>query len=103
MLQVAFYAELLVGVPPARRASQAATRCARIDALTARLSIIDFNAAVARRWARVFVELCRAAEPFPANDLAVAATALHLEFTVLVGPSGEGNFRRVAGLIVEQL
>lgn len=48
-------------------------------------------------------ELLRVGEPVPENDLAVAATALHLEFTVLVGLSGEGHFRRVAGLVVVQL
>jgi predicted nucleic acid-binding protein len=36
----------------------------------------------------------------PANDLAVAATALHLEYGVLVGPEDEAHFRRVDGLRV---
>lgn len=103
VLPAAVYAELLVGVHLAGSSSRAAARRARIDALTARVPIIDFNAAIAHHWARVFAELRRAGEPIPANDLAVAATALHLEFAVLVGPSGEGHFRRVAGLVVEQL
>ena len=72
-------------------------------ALVARVPVIDFNASIARRWARAFTKLQRSGEPIPANDLAVAATALHLDFPVLVGPSGEGHFRRVSGLVVEQL
>ena len=103
VLSAAVYAELLVGVHLAKSVAQAAARRARIDALTERVPIIDFNAAIARQWARIFAELRRGGQPIPANDLAIAATALHLEFSVLVGPSGEGHFRRVAGLVVEQL
>ena len=65
--------------------------------------MIDFNASIAHHWARAFAKLRRSGEPIPANDLAVVATALHLDFPVLVGPSGEAHFRRVAGLVVEQL
>ena len=39
----------------------------------------------------------------PANDLAVAATALQLEYGVLVGPQDEAHFRRVPGLRCECL
>ena len=103
VLPAAAYAELLVGVHLAANATRAAARRARIDALTARVPIVDFDAAIARQWARLFADLRRAGEPIPANDLAVAATALHLGFAVLVGPSGEGHFRRVSGLRVERL
>ena len=71
--------------------------------LTARVPSIDFDAVIARQWARFFAELRCGGESIPSNDLAIAATALHLEFSVLVGYSGEGHFRRVAGLVVEQL
>ena len=103
VLPAAVYAELLVGVHLAGSARQAAARRARIEALTSRVPIVDFNAAIAERWARVFAELRHAGELIPANDLAIAATALHLRFPVLVGPCGEGHFRRVAGLAVERL
>jgi predicted nucleic acid-binding protein len=36
----------------------------------------------------------------PANDLAVAATAIELGFGVLVGPHDEAHFRQVPGLRV---
>ena len=103
VLPAAAYAELLVGVHLAANARRAAARRARIDALAARVPIVDFDAAIARRWARLFADLRRTGEIIPANDLAVAATALHLGFGVLVGPSGEEHFRRVSGLRVERL
>ena len=103
MLPAAAYAELLVGVHLAANARRAAARLARVDALAARVPIVDFDAAIARRWARLFADLRRAGEIIPANDLAVAATALHLGFGVLVGPSREEHFRRVSGLRVERL
>jgi len=61
---------------------------------------VDFEAAIAVRWAEIFAALHRRGQAIPANDLAVAATALHLGFGVLVGPSGEDHFRRVDGLRV---
>ena len=39
----------------------------------------------------------------PANDLAVAATALHLGYGVVVGALGEAHVRTVPGLRVESL
>lgn len=103
MLPAAVYAELLVGIHVAGTEAQAAMRRARIDALVARIPVIDLNVSIARHSARAFAKLRRSGEPILANDLAVAATALHLDFPVLVGPSGEAHFRRVAGLVVEQL
>jgi predicted nucleic acid-binding protein len=47
--------------------------------------------------------LSRRGELIPANDLAVAATARHLGFSVLVGPSDEAHFRRVPDLDVRTL
>lgn len=103
VLPAAAYAELLVGVHLAAGAARAAARRARIDALAARVPIVDFDAAIARRWARLFADLRGAGEIIPANDLAVAATALHLGYGVLVGPTGERHFDRVRGLRVERL
>ena len=55
------------------------------------------------RWAELFTTLSRAGHLIPANDLAVAATALHLGFGVVVGPQDEAHFRSVPGLRVERL
>lgn len=103
MLPAAVSAELLVGIHLAGNEAQAAARRARIDALVAHIPVIDFNVSIARHWVRAFAKLRRSGEPIPANDLAVAATALRLDSPVLVGPSCEAHFRRMAGLVVEQL
>jgi predicted nucleic acid-binding protein len=47
--------------------------------------------------------LHRAGTPIPGNDMMVAATALELNFGVLVGPGDEVHFRRVDGLRVERI
>ena len=54
-------------------------------------------------WNRLLGHLGGEAAVLPANDLAVAATATHLGFPVLVGPSDERHFRAVDGLCVEVL
>ncbi len=103
VLPAAVYAELCVGVLLADSPQRAARRRARIDALAAAVPIVDFGAAIAEEWARLFSTLSRAGQLIPANDLAVAATAVHLGFGVLVGPADERHFRLVPGLRVELL
>jgi predicted nucleic acid-binding protein len=103
VLPAATYAELLVGVEVAGSPKRAAARRARIDALTMRIPIVEFDAAIAEEWAKLFAALSRRGQLIPSNDLAVAATAQHLGFGVLVGPSDEHYFRRVSGLRVETL
>ncbi len=95
------YAELLVGVELANDPARAASRRARIEALVSRVPLVEFGAGAAGHWARLFAGLSRAGRLIPANDLVVAATALFLEFGVLVGPRDEGHFRAVPGLRVE--
>jgi tRNA(fMet)-specific endonuclease VapC len=97
------YAELLVGVELADSPRRAASRRARIDGLMAHATLIEFDAAIAPVWASLFATLSRSSQAIPANDLTVAATALHLGYGVLVGPSDEQHFRRVEGLRVETL
>jgi tRNA(fMet)-specific endonuclease VapC len=97
------YAELLVGVELADSPKRAAARRARIEALVAHAPIVEFDAAIAPVWARLFATLSRAGHAIPANDLTVAATALHLGYGVLVGPTDEQHFRRIEGLRVETL
>jgi predicted nucleic acid-binding protein len=102
-LPAAAYAELLAGVLLADTPERAARRRARVEALVSRVPVVDFDAGIAQRWAELFAALHRQGRLIPANDLAVAATALHLGFTVLVGSSAEEHFRRVDGLRVEVL
>ncbi len=97
------YGELLVGVKLAGSAARASSRRAKIAALVERVPLVEFGREVAERWAELFAQLSRRGELIPANDLAVAATALHLDFGVLVGVRDEEHFRRVPGLPVQPL
>ena len=101
VLPAIVYGELLVGVRLAGSAARASSRRAKIAALVARVPLVEFGQEVAEHWADVFAQLSRRGQLIPANDLAVAATALHLEFGVLVGPKDEAHFRRVEGLRVQ--
>ena len=96
-------AEVLVGVAMADTAMRLAARRARIDALVAHVPVVDFDAEIAEEWARLFVMLSRKGRLIPSNDLAVAATAMRLQFGVLVGPSDEKHFNIVDDLRVETL
>jgi predicted nucleic acid-binding protein len=97
------YSELLVGVQLADSVVRASSRRAKIAALVSRVPIVDFGREIAERWADLFATLSRQGQRIPANDLAVAATALHLEFGVLVGGRDEAHFRRVPTLRVRPL
>jgi predicted nucleic acid-binding protein len=97
------YAEILVGVFLADSAERAARRRARLDALADIVPIVEFDRQVAAVWADLFATLSRAGTMLPANDLAVAATALHLDYGVCVGPADERHFRAVPGLRVQAL
>ena len=103
VLPAIVYAELMVGVHLADSASRAAKRKVRVDALLDACPIVEFDSAVAERWARVFADLSREGQMIPANDLAIAATALHLDYGVLVGPKDEAHYRRIDGLRCERL
>lgn len=97
------YAEMQVGVRLAGDAARAARRRARIEALVSRVPIVEFDRSIAERWADLFADLTLAGTMIPANDLQVAATGLHLDFAVLLGPKGEGHFTRVPSLRIVRL
>lgn len=103
VLPAIVYAELRVGVQLAETPARAAARGAKIDALLARVPLVEFGKAIGERWAELFALLSRAGAPIPSNDLAVAATALELEFGVVVSERDEAHFRRVPDLRVELL
>ena len=103
VLPAVVYAELLVGVELADTPKKAAARRRKIEALTVRVPIVDFDKAIAGVWAGLFATLSKRGRLIPANDLAVAATALHLGFNVLIGPSDEKHFRAVPHLQVDIL
>lgn len=97
------YAELLAGVALADSPVRAGRRRVRVEALVGLTGIADFGAETAERWAELFALCTRRGRRIPANDLAMAATALQLGFGVLVGPNGESHFREVPDLRVEVL
>lgn len=92
-------AELLVGVRlgSKRRIDERRAKIARLRAMT---RLIEFSAEIAERWAELFVALEKRGKRIPANDLAVAATAAHLGYDVLVGPEDEGHLSAVPNLRV---
>ena len=102
-LPAVVYGELLVGVALAGNRKRAASRRRRIDALVAVTGIVEFDAAIAEQWAELFALLSRRGRLIPSNDLAVAATARHLGFGVLVGPQDERHFREVPDLSLVQV
>jgi tRNA(fMet)-specific endonuclease VapC len=97
------YAELVVGIELADTPLRAAARRAKVAALLARVPPVEFGREVAERWGELFAQLSRRGALIPANDLAVASTALHLGFGVVVGPRDDAHFRRIPGLRVELL
>lgn len=97
------YAELVVGIELADTPLRAAARRAKVAALLARVPLVEFGREVAERWGELFAHLSRRGALIPANDLAVASTALHLGFGVLVGPRDDAHFRRIPELRVELL
>jgi predicted nucleic acid-binding protein len=76
---------------------------ARLEAIRGVTGVQDFTPLVAVHYADIFSELSKNGGLIPQNDITVAATARHLEFGVLVGPSDEAHFRRVPGLKVQVL
>jgi tRNA(fMet)-specific endonuclease VapC len=97
------YAELLVGVALADTPKRARQRRQGLDVLAESVDMVAFGPAIAERWAAIFADLSRSGRSIPSNDMAVAATALHLGYGVLVGPTDEAHFRAVSRLRVEVL
>lgn len=97
------YAELLVGVRLADSPVRVARRRAKVEALVAVVPLVEFDREIAERWAELFATLSVNGTLIPANDLAVAATAVRLGFGVLTGPLDEAHFRKIPDLRVERL
>lgn len=94
-------AELRVGALLAGRGQR--QKSAKIEALIGRVALVDFGREIAERWAELFAALRQRGQLIPANDIAVAATALHLGFDLVVGDEDEAHFRRVPELRVKLL
>jgi predicted nucleic acid-binding protein len=97
------WAEALTSVRFARTAIQAAQRRARLETLRHLMGVEPFTPAMAEHYADIFAELSSKGRLIPQNDIAVAATARCLSSGVLVAPSDETHFRKIAGLDVRVL
>jgi len=72
---------------------------AQMEAVLGAISIRPFDEPADRRYAEIRHALQQAGTPIGANDLLIAAHALALGLTLVI--ANESEFRRVAGLAVE--
>lgn len=93
-------AELWLGIACASNATIRQRRQNKIDGLLAHVDVIPFTEDLAPTYARIYATMRQRGTPMPANDLAVAATALHYGHELLVGSAGESHFRTVPDLEV---
>lgn len=90
--------ELLVGVHRADTADRRAKRLAFVEAVLAKLPVLDFTAGIARLHAGLFASLAQQGQLIGAHDLIIAATALSHGCAVLT--TNRAEFKRVPGLTV---
>lgn len=96
-------AELWIGVELAESPARRSARSRKIEALVEHGIVLPWDAELAPTYARLYASLRRAGTPIPANDLAIAALAVHHGHELLVGPNDERHFRTVPGLKVRVL
>jgi predicted nucleic acid-binding protein len=90
--------ELLVGVHRADTESRRVKRNAFVEAILAKISVLDFTTDVARVHAEIHADLIRRGEVIGAHDLIIAATARRHNAALLTDNVAE--FSRVDGLTV---
>ena len=90
------YAELMNG---AKKSNQIEANIARLRVLARELTVLPFDAGDATCYGDVRSRLERDGQPIGANDLLIAAHALHRDLTLVT--NNEREFRRVQGLSVE--
>lgn len=91
--------ELLHGVHRAKSEEQRRARSEFVEWLLSEIPIAEFGLAEARIHARIWAELAEQGNKPGAHDLLIAATALAQDCRVVT--SDAGDFKRVAGLCVE--
>ncbi len=90
--------ELLVGVHRADTPSRRKSRVAFVEAILARVPILNFTTEVARVHAELFALLLEQGQMIGAHDLIIAATAIHHQHAVLT--LNVTDFQRVSALKV---
>jgi tRNA(fMet)-specific endonuclease VapC len=93
--------ELLHGVERAATTAQRERRAAFVEALLARLPVLEFDLDVARWHARLWAELAATGTPVGPHDLLIAATARRHGFSLATLNVAE--FARVPGLALADL
>lgn len=88
--------ELLVGVHRANTQARRLKRTAFVDAILARIPVIDFTLEVARIHAKLYAHLAKQGKMIGSHDLIIAATALAHDYTLITYNHHE--FKRVPGL-----
>ena len=91
---------IVIGACP--MTAQELTRIALISAGAGAI-VLPFSEEMARTYSRLYVDLRRRGTLIPANDLAIAATAVSAGLEILVGLNDEAHFRAVPGLVVRTL
>lgn len=88
--------ELLVGVHRADTQARRLKRTAFVDAILARMPILDFTLEVARLHAELYAHLATQGNVIGSHDLIIAATALTHDCILITNNHHE--FKRVPGL-----
>ena len=99
LLSVITASELLHGVHRATTAATRARREAWVEAVLARIPLLDVDLAAARAHARLWAELATRGTPIGAHDMWLAAQALAGGHAVVA--ANARKFARVPGLEVE--
>lgn len=92
--------EFLVGIHCADTEARCLQREAFVEALLARVPVLQFDLVVARTHARLWADLAVRGQLIGPHDLQLAATALAFGYAVLTDNLRE--FHRVPGLVVRQ-
>jgi predicted nucleic acid-binding protein len=93
-------AEVLVGARLAPGKRRQASIKQSVEEILSMARPVDFDLELAHTWAELFASMERRGTRVPSIDLIVAATAVHLEYGVLVGGRDETHFRQLRGLRV---
>jgi len=95
-MSVITYGELLYGAAKSTRPVENAAKARRLCQL---FPLIDVSGEIVETFAPLKAELERRGERLEAADLLVAATALHVSYTLVT--NDVKHFRRIPGLLVE--
>ncbi|MDR7544706.1 MAG: type II toxin-antitoxin system VapC family toxin [Armatimonadota bacterium] len=91
--------ELLHGVHRARDPRQRTRRAQFVEAILARLPVVEFDLETARVHAQLWADLLDRGQAVGAHDLIIGATAIAMD--VQVATVNAGDFERIPGLQVQ--